>query len=401
MKILSVIQRYYPVIGGAEYHVKQFMDYLSKNHDVTVFTTAADDLKSFWNKDAKKIHQYDSDNYPVKRFDLLTPSEINWDKYSQTFPWALSQPGPFSPKLWEELIINKIDYDLIFASSFPYDHILPAYVASKKWKIPIIIMPLIHSEDPEAFFSPTKLSMLYYSDGISVNTNYEKKILETKGIEGNKISVIPPPLSIKSNVELNPEKFRKRIGLLPDEKVVLYLGTKGKSKGIFSLIDAMEFVWKNNQHVRLLIAGPDSKELEEYCAKLSKKNKSKILDLGLVSEEDKQNAFCSCDVLVLPSKSESFGVVYLEAWYHQKPVIGCRIGAVSDLIDDGKNGLLVEFGNPRDLAEKIIYLLQNPSIAKKFGEEGKKKLEKYAPEKSLKAFEEKCVKVIQDYGKTL
>ena len=399
MKILCVIQRYHPVIGGAEYHVKQFMDYLSKNHDVTVFTTAAYDLKAFWNKDAKKIHQYDSDNYSVKRFDLLTLPEINWDKYLQTFPWALSQPGPFSLKLWEELLINKIDYDLIFASSFPFDHILPAYVASKKWKIPIIIMPLIHSEHPEAFFTATRLSMLYNADGIVVNTNYEKKILETKGIEGRKISVIPPPLSIKSNVELNPEKFRKRIGLLPDEKVVLYLGTKGESKGIFSLIDAMEFVWKNNQHVRLLIAGPGSKEFEEYCAKLSKKNKSKILDLGLVSEEDKQNAFCSCDVLVLPSKSESFGLVYLEAWNHQRPVIGCRIGAVSDVIDDEENGLLVEFGNATELAEKITYLIQNPSIAQKYGKEGKKKLEKYLPEKSLKEFEEKCAKVIQNYGK--
>jgi len=372
MKILCVIQRYYPIIGGAEYHVKQFMDYLSKNHDVTIFTTTADDLKSFWNKDAKKIHQYDSDNYKVKRFDILTPSEVNWDKYAQDFPLALSHPGPFSPKLWEELVINKIDYDLIFASSFPFDHILPAYVASKKWKIPIIIMPLTHSEYPDAFFSATRLSMLYNADGIVVSTNYEKKILETKAIEGNKISVILPPLFIKSNVELNPEKFRKKIGLLPDEKVVLYLGAKGKSKGIFSLIDAMNIVWKSNLQVRLVVAGSASNEFNKYCAKLSKKNKAKILDLGLVSEEDKQNAFCSCDVLVLPSKSESFGLVYLEAWYHQKPVIGCKIGAVLDVIDDGKNGLLVEFGNAKELAEKILYLIQNPSIAKKFGEHGKK-----------------------------
>jgi len=399
MKILCVIQRYYPVIGGAEYHVKQFMDYLSKNHDVTIFTTTADDLKSFWNKDAKKIHQYDSDNYKVKRFDILTPSEVNWDKYAQDFPLAFSHPGPFSPKLWEELVINKIDYDMIFASAFPYDHILPAYVASKKWKIPIIIMPLTHSEHPDAFFTATKLSMLYNADGIVVSTNYEKKILETKDIDGNKISVILPPLSIKSNVELNPEKFRKKIGLLPDEKVVLYLGTKGKSKGIFSLIDAMNIVWKSNLQVRLIVAGSASNEFNKYWAKLSRKDKAKILDLGLVSEDDKQNAFCSCDVLVLPSKSESFGLVYLEAWYHQKPVIGCRIGAVSDVIDDGKNGLLVEFGNAKELAEKILYLIQNPSIAKKFGEHGKKKLENYAPEKSLKVFEEKCEKVIRVFGK--
>jgi len=80
-------------------------------------------------------------------------------------------------------------------------------------------------------------------------------------------------------------------------------------------------------------------------------------------------------------------------------VIGCRIGAVSEVIDDGKNGFLVEFGDDEELTEKILYLLQNPSIAKEFGENGKKKLETYAPEKSLKAFEEKCEKVIDDFNK--
>jgi len=256
MKILCVIQRYYPVVGGAENHVKELMDYLSKNHDVTVFTTSAFELKSFWYKDAKKIKQYDSDNYKVKRFDILTPSEIKWDKYAQDFPLALSHPGPFSPKLWEELVIKKIDYDLIFASSFPFGHILPAYVASKKWKIPIIIMPLIHSENQNGFFTPIKLSMLYYADGITVNTNYEKKILTRHDIDERKISVIPPPLSIKSIVELHPDKFRKKIGLSADEKVVLYVGTKVAPKGLFNLIDAMKIISESNLQVRLVVVGP-------------------------------------------------------------------------------------------------------------------------------------------------
>ena len=399
MKILCVIQRYYPVVGGAENHVKELMDYLSKNHEVTVFTTSAFGLESFWDKDAKKIQQYDSDNYKVKRFDILTPPEIKWDKYVKDFPLALSLPGPFSPKSWEELVIKKIDYDLIFASSFPFGHILPAFVASKKWKIPIIILPLTHSEDRDVFFTPIKLSMLYYADGITVNTNYEKKILGRQGIDERKISVIPPPLFIESNVQLHPDKFRKKIGLSADEKVVLYVGTKGAPKGIFNLIDAMNIISKSNLQVRLVVAGPASNKFDKYYAKLSKKNKANILDLGFLTEEEKQNAICSCDVLVLPSISESFGLVYLEAWHHKKPVIGCRIGAVSEVIDDGKNGFLVEFGDDEELAKKILYLLQNPSIAEEFGENGKKKLETYAPEKSLKAFEEKCEKVISDFSK--
>ena len=57
MKILTVIQRYHPVIGGSENLAKSLMDYMAKNHDVTVYTTSADDIQSFWYTGSKKIQK--------------------------------------------------------------------------------------------------------------------------------------------------------------------------------------------------------------------------------------------------------------------------------------------------------------------------------------------------------
>ncbi|MDH3766784.1 MAG: glycosyltransferase family 4 protein, partial [Nitrosopumilus sp.] len=182
MKILCIIQRYFPVIGGSELLTKTYMDYLSKRHKVTVYTTDAFDIKAFWDKNAKKIKSDNSINYEIKRFDFLVPSQIAHDDSLQNFPIPSNYPGPFSPKMWTKLVLKKIDYDLIYVSSFPYDHILPAYVAAKKWNIPIIITPLTHQEFPELYFTAIRLTILNNSDGIFVISNSEKNILKKYGI---------------------------------------------------------------------------------------------------------------------------------------------------------------------------------------------------------------------------
>jgi len=178
MKILCVIQRYFPVLGGAEFLAKTYMDYLSKKHSITVYTTNIDNLAGFWNKDSPKVRKNNSLNYFVKRYDVLTPSEIQLDQNLENFPLALNHPGPFIPNLWLDLVPKKIDFDLIFATAFPYDHIIPAYIASKKWNIPIIITPLIHQELPELFLTPTRLTILKNSDAVIVLTKSEKECLE-------------------------------------------------------------------------------------------------------------------------------------------------------------------------------------------------------------------------------
>ena len=118
MKILTVIQRYYPVIGGSENLTKNLMDYMSKKHEVTVYTTSADDIQSFWYADSKKIKHSSPLNYEVNRYDFLLPTEIKHELELNELPVISNHPGPFSPKLWNDLVIKKIDSDLIFSTAF-------------------------------------------------------------------------------------------------------------------------------------------------------------------------------------------------------------------------------------------------------------------------------------------
>ena len=95
--------------------------------------------------------------------------------------------------------------------------------------------------------------------------------------------------------------------------------------------------------------------------------------LGAVSLEEKTNALAACDILCVPSTQESFGGVYTEAWSFGKPVIGCPIPAVQEVITDGEDGFLVNQDAP-EIAERITYLLSHPEQARKLGDAGKRKV---------------------------
>jgi len=98
--------------------------------------------------------------------------------------------------------------------------------------------------------------------------------------------------------------------------------------------------------------------------------KGSIIGRKLVEYYQKSN------VLVLPSLSESFGMVLLEAMACKKPVIGSNVGGIPYVIDNDQNGLLVPPKDPQALADAIIKILTNPQLAKKMGEEGYEKVMK-------------------------
>ena len=75
-----------------------------------------------------------------------------------------------------ELLSKKIDFDLIIASGYPYDHILPAFFASKKWNVPLILIPFIHGEFPELHLTGFRLNILKNSNVITVLSDSEKKL---------------------------------------------------------------------------------------------------------------------------------------------------------------------------------------------------------------------------------
>ncbi len=396
MKILCLVQRYHPVLGGSENLTKIFVDSISKKYEVEVCTTDVNKIDGFWDNTTQKLSLETKYDYPVKRYSVTPSSEISFDSNVKQMPLLKNFPGPFIPKLWSDLVLDPINYDLIFVTAFPYDHVLPAYVAAKKWDIPIVMVPLIHQTFPDLFLTSYKINMLNQSDAVIVLTNSEKSILEEFGVK-SKIFVTEPTLKINSK-KTNLD-FHDFCSIPSDSKIILFIGLKSEMKGVINLIESMKKLWKKNVGIFLVMIGQSTQKFDDYIKKQKKQFTEKIIDLNIVDEDIKNSAYAECDIFALPSNSESFGLTYLEAWAYKKPVIGCSIPSTIDIIDDKINGLLVDFGNTDQLFDSIEFLINNPDLSRQYGIEGFNKMQKSQKNNINKKWEEICEYIKNNFKK--
>jgi len=178
-------------------------------------------------------------------------------------------------------------------------------------------------------------------------------------------------------------QFSNRNG---NDDYAVFIGRIGPEKGIETLIKA----WEGIQGIKLYIIGKGP--LESSLKKHVQNNKIKYL--GFIEHQYCLEILQKSRFLLLPSDLyETFGMVILEAMSVGKPVIASRLGSLPDLISNGKNGLLFEPGNPKDLADKVRWLLEHEAEAEEMGRRAREEYEKkYTPEKNfeliMKIYEE-------------
>lgn len=97
----------------------------------------------------------------------------------------------------------------------------------------------------------------------------------------------------------------------------------------------------------------------------------KVTFWGRLSDADLASAYQQCDLFVMPSKCEGFGIVFLEAMRHGKPCVGGKHGGTPDVIVHGHSGYLVEYGNVSSLAETIGLLVDDTELKRQLGLAGK------------------------------
>jgi glycosyltransferase involved in cell wall biosynthesis len=139
--------------------------------------------------------------------------------------------------------------------------------------------------------------------------------------------------------------------------VITFIGRLTKSKGLDVLIKAFNMLLKEEEVVLLLIGdGPEEKHLK----KLVERN---VFFLG--RRRNIAGFLKASDICVVPSLYEGLPIALLEAMASETAVVASRVGAIPDIIEEGKNGLLVEPGNIEELVDKILFLVREPAEAKK------------------------------------
>ena len=202
----------------------------------------------------------------------------------------------------------------------------------------------------------------------------------------DKISVVHN--GIKPIPKISSEKrlaLRKKIlGISSLEtKVIFSAGTLHPRKGYKYLIQAYRQIAKQFPQTCLIIAGegPQRPELEKLIKNLDLDQKIKLLGFQAGIPELIQ----ASDLFVLPSTKEAFGLVILESFAAGTPVIASKVGGIPEIIEDGKNGLLVKPQNKDNLIKSIKKLLTNQKLADQLAAGGTKTLAKFTVEKMTNA----------------
>jgi glycosyltransferase involved in cell wall biosynthesis len=162
-----------------------------------------------------------------------------------------------------------------------------------------------------------------------------------------------------------PEKFapasasqaRQHLCLPPDKRIVFGLGYLTERKGFRYLIEAMEHVTRMNPNVLCFIGGPGEQKgrLEQRIRQLRLEGSVRLV--GAIAHNEVHLWMNACDLFVLPSLSESFGVVQLEAMACGKPVVATYNGGSEEVVASEEYGLLCQPANSRELAERILLAL--------------------------------------------
>ncbi|MFX0003639.1 MAG: glycosyltransferase family 4 protein [Candidatus Hodarchaeota archaeon] len=401
--ILYLPTRFFPSISGAEFYFQRMTEILTKkfNYDIQIFTSNAIDFKALRNSNGKIINPNDKyfnrvNNINVKRFPInynISVKEIlnklkripayNKLDLNDTSLELFIKNGPYLETLLE-FLLNKPDmkYELIHSTFFPYFNCIISLIIGTFINKPKICTPFFHFSNPR--YSDSELiEILKKFDLLIACTNLEKEFLIKKcTIPSKKVKVIP--------MGVDPLKFGKIPRKLSEEysfkqnffqkkekkyKLILFCGYKNYEKGALSILKSIPYILRKINKVYFVFIGPSTMAFNKELSKISKLKSTRIINLtpdNLTGYYDKKKiaAFKEADIYLMPSRSDAFGISFLEAWSAKKPVIGANIGATPEVINENFDGLLVEFDNPEDIAQKVIYLLKKRKLRKKYGSAG-------------------------------
>jgi D-inositol-3-phosphate glycosyltransferase len=202
-------------------------------------------------------------------------------------------------------------------------------------------------------------------------------LVQGYGADPERVVVVPPGVDLSMFQPIDRAEARRKIGY-GEGRILLFVGRLERLKGVEVAIRALAFL-RDRAHddVRLLILGEDNKEGDESEKERLKGIAAEVgvrdsVDfLGSVAHHELPYFYGAADVCVMPSYSESFGLVGLEAQACGRPVVGSSVTGLRSVVRDEVSGYLIDSHDPATYAERIGRLLDNPELAQQMGRRGR------------------------------
>lgn len=340
-------------LGGGTSHVLSLL----KNVDKEKFETHLICPAGYLSKTAKQLRDVEVYNISMhSKFDLISFLQLR-----ETIAKIQSEGNPFGP--------------MIIHAHGQRAGLFTAYAARKS----VNMIYTEHNFDDtyqlknpiNNFIQKTILKSVCgrYDLIIAVSEAVKNYLVSHRFADTNEVVVMPNGIDLSHWSSLKKTHKIATVNLHP---VIGTVGSLVTKKGQKYLIQAFAQFTKKYPLARLEIVGdgPEKENLQALVTSMSLHRNVSFLG----SQKDIAPIVSKWDIFVLPSISETFGIVILEAMALGLPVVATKVGGIPDIIDDGKNGLLVQSKDSITLCKAIEKILDHPALAAELKRNGEKRI---------------------------
>lgn len=339
--------------------------FTSQGHGVRVgtrFTRERPPSMEAVHRSAEPARQYEEGGVTV---DVLAPTLAAWLRPVHRLHFRPAALPIASTLMWrafgEPLLRGFSTCDVLHYSGTGQEMLGYAVVRlARRLECPFVITPHTHAN----MWGEGEIDFALYkqADRVIALTEDERERLEQGGVPEARLRVLGHGVNVRGGGDAT--RFRARHGL--KGPIVLFLGRKTEQKGYDLLLEAARHLHRRRPDVHVVLAGPPGADGDGRPRERGRR----IHDLGVLSDEEREDAYAACDVFCVPSAAEAYGLVYLEAWAYGKPVVALEIPTLRELIGSTGGGLLTE-RDPAAVADAIRTLVADDALRERLGRTGR------------------------------
>jgi N-acetyl-alpha-D-glucosaminyl L-malate synthase BshA len=336
------------------------------------------------------------------RLALLNPNvhyhEVNVPEYPlfhyQPYELALSS------KLVDMVKLHKIE---LLHVHYAIPHAYAGYMAKQMLKDEGINIPMVttlHGTDitlvgNHPFYKPAVTFSINKSDFVtSVSQNLKDDTLQLFNITKD-IEVIPNFIELDKVNSENKMPCQRSVLAKENERIITHISNFREVKRIPDIIKIFYAIQKEIPAKLMMVGdGPEKEKAEYLCQELGILDK--VIFFGNSNEIDK--ILCQTDLFLLPSKTESFGLVALEAMACSVPVISSNAGGLPEVNDDGFSGYLSDVGDIESMASNSIKILKDDLVLAEFKKNALTTAQKFDIKKILPIYEDLYRRAIDQFS---
>jgi glycosyltransferase involved in cell wall biosynthesis len=370
LRILLVARRYWPAIGGVESYLRCLARELGARHDVTVLAHRIDDGSSERLTDSlvppPSFEPFDDG--PVR----ITPLRISLKRRALMAPlvtqvvpvlrrYAYGRVRVTAAAFYAQLVgpiiaaeargsdvVHMWGGDLVAAAAMRAARLIGAAG---------VVTPFAHANQ----YGTGPADVFAYREGDRVISllETEAELYRSLGVASDQIAVCG--VASPGVTAGHGDQIRQRFSI--DGPLVLFLGVRRAYKGFGLLLQAAPLVARSRPDVTFAFVGP-GEGVDEVPSP------ARVIDAGVVDEDERAGWLEAADLLCLPSEAEIFPGSFLEAWSVGTPVLASNLETLSELVEKSGGGWTVS-RTPDAISHRIIELLASPDRLRDFGENGR------------------------------